>query len=88
MLACGRKILQGNPLRFVEYLADAVCKSASGGGSSRLSSVGVVGVVPILRLDALLSLFIDKPQWRAISLQKVLARPGGLELVKLLELGF
>lgn len=78
VLACGRKLLQGNPLRFVDYLADAVCKSASGGGNSRLSSVGAVGIVPILRLDALLPLFIDKPQWRAVLLQKVLARPGGL----------
>lgn len=50
----------------------------SSSGANKVS--GRVGThsAPILRLDELLPLFIDCPQWRATLLLQTLSRPGGL----------
>lgn len=50
----------------------------SGSGATKTRGRASTHSAPILRLDELLPLFIDCPQWRAALLLQTLSRPGGL----------
>ncbi|PXF45608.1 Vacuolar protein-sorting-associated protein 11-like [Gracilariopsis chorda] len=68
--ACGRQLLVINPDRFVQYLSEAICRSTA---KMPINSVG-----PTLRLDYFLPMFVDKPAWRAVFLDKLVKAPGGI----------
>lgn len=70
ILAVGRRMLSSRPEAFVEFLAEAICQSTAAALPE--------AVDPVLKLDTFLPLFIDAPQWRALLLQTVLAKPGGI----------
>lgn len=65
-----RRLLVRTPVRFVEFLANAICKS-----SVRAASTGSP---PRVQLSDYAGLFSDRPRWYAVLLERVLARPGGL----------
>lgn len=68
--ACGRRLLEKEPVKFVHYLCDAICRSTASmpPGSSK----------PLLQLSMFLPIFIDMPAWRAVLLERVLGTPGGI----------
>lgn len=68
--ACGRELLTKDPVNFVDYLADAICRSSS--------HIPLGMSEPVLQLNTFLPLFIDLPRWRAVLLERVLSAPGGI----------
>lgn len=68
--ACGRQLLVKDPVNFVHYLSDAICRSTS------MMPIGVKE--PVLQLGAFLPIFIDMPRWRAVLLERILGNPGGI----------
>lgn len=68
--AVGRKLLLRDPESFVYYLSDVLCESTS--------SMAPGAKEPILRLDGFLPMFIDKPGWRAVLLDRIVKTPGGV----------
>ncbi|KAI0561564.1 Vacuolar protein sorting-associated protein [Gracilaria domingensis] len=68
--ACGRRLLVMVPDEFVQYLSDAICRSTA---RMSINSSG-----PVLKLDYFLPMFVDKPAWRAVLLDKLVKSPGGI----------
>lgn len=68
--ACARQLLVRDPASFVSYLADEICKSTA------VMPAGTSD--PVVRLSDYVHLFVDMPRWRAILLERVLGRPGGI----------
>jgi len=60
-------------------LVDVICKSSVHNNQENSNVQNNNYKIDInLKIETLINLFVDKPQWKAILLQNVLARPGGL----------
>lgn len=68
--ACGRQLLTKDPMNFVDYLSNAICRSTTHIPADMSEAV--------LQLNMFLPLFIDMPRWRAVLLERILSTPGGI----------
>ena len=68
--AVARSLLVQISAPFVDFLANAICKSSVRAAQNMKQ--------PVIQLKDYAHLFADRPRWYAVLLERVLARPGGL----------